>query len=296
MRSLLLLALIAMALATISARGQHVFPSYTGGHTEDCENLCEASWKTCGKSMPVTPTRANVDTCWSVYLSCLSIHCTSVESPRTLGITFNALIDAKGKTDIFMDMEGLNGASPPQSVSNGRVRDYNFNAVVKKSNTFQNVALTLFGSHSTGSVGFSGYSLYDWLEMKLQMSCSSFSTITGMAQVLMAPDLAVASFNVPSTLTLNVQSTFDVVVKELNGEFGAMTNVKLYRSQSGGTQTLLDSVNNVNVQAGGTTTVQVKHTPTTKGSITYKVVLEDITPKDYDSTNNSQKVSSTVSV
>jgi hypothetical protein len=288
----MLLLLITLIFGIL---GVNALPQYTGGYTDSCDDICSATWKTCGRGLPLQPSLTNVQLCWSVYEQCLATHCQTVESPRTLGVTMWAFNDIKGKTEVFYDVNALVGSTVPPAIVNGRVRDYTPHAVLYKTNTFRDVTLRPFYlGNGRGSAIFSGYSLYDWLESKLQFSCSSFSTITCLAQVRNAPDLAVDPFTLEPTVTLGSEVTVNVQVRELNGEFGARANLRLYRVTSGGVLTQLDTTTVIDVVAGGSQTVIFKFTPEKKGGFTVMARVEDFSQKDYNPDNNSQKMSTQV--
>jgi hypothetical protein len=111
---------------------------------------------------------------------------------------------------------------------------------------------------------------------------SRTDVVTVSDQVRLRPDLAVASMNVPPETTVGVSTPITAVIRERNGDVGARADCVLYRD---GTE--VDRASNIWVDAGGTVSCAFRVTFTINGVQFLTVAVENVSPGDYDTSNNS---------
>jgi hypothetical protein len=100
--------------------------------------------------------------------------------------------------------------------------------------------------------------------------------------VKVRPDLSPTSLSAPTRGVMGSPVNVSVVVRELRGDSGATTNLRLYVDG-----VAVDSANQVWVDAGGTVSCVFTRTFTSTGTKQFEVRVEDTAPGDYDVSNNS---------
>jgi hypothetical protein len=108
------------------------------------------------------------------------------------------------------------------------------------------------------------------------------NVVTLVENVKVRPDLSPTGLTVPARGVMGSPVNISVVIRELRGDSGAMTNLVLYVDGSA-----VDRANDVWVDATGTVSCVFTHTFTSSGTKQLEVKAEATTPGDYDISNNS---------
>jgi hypothetical protein len=108
--------------------------------------------------------------------------------------------------------------------------------------------------------------------------------VTVSDQVRLRPDLAVVSVDLPPYAVMNAPITIQADVRELNGDVGARADCVLY---VGGVAT--DRAAGIWVDAGGSVSCAFRHTFTQAGGHVVRVALENQSPADYETSNDSRE-------
>ncbi|MDQ3802583.1 MAG: hypothetical protein M3416_01840 [Acidobacteriota bacterium] len=106
--------------------------------------------------------------------------------------------------------------------------------------------------------------------------------VTVVETVKLRPDLSASNLFAPAKAVANTSVSFSVVVRELNGDTGAKANVVLYVE---GRE--VDRADGIWVDANGTVSAAFTHTFTSEGVKQLEVKVEQVTPGDYNPTDNS---------
>jgi hypothetical protein len=110
--------------------------------------------------------------------------------------------------------------------------------------------------------------------------------VTVDSTVQLRPDLTVAALNVPQKAYANAPVPITAVIGEANGDTGARANCVLKADG-----VVIDQANGIWVDAGDTVSVEFRATFATLGTKQLSVELTNVTPGDYDPTNNSASAS-----
>lgn len=104
-----------------------------------------------------------------------------------------------------------------------------------------------------------------------------------LVDIKLRPDLKVASIDAPTQQNINVSFSVTVHVEETNMQSSSTFSVSLYQEGS-----LIRDTTNVAVAAGGNDSVVFAGlTYDSVGVQNYSVVISDVVPGDYDTTNNT---------
>lgn len=139
--------------------------------------------------------------------------------------------------------------------------------------------------------GLASYSyIYSGLarELPLQVQAnisgidSRVDVVTLIERVKLRPDLAASQLVAPSRVPPGTPVNIGATVSELNGDVGATANCVLYVD---GTEA--DRAAGIWVDAGGTVSCAFTQSWTNPGTRQLRVAVENVTPGDWDGTNNS---------
>jgi hypothetical protein len=112
------------------------------------------------------------------------------------------------------------------------------------------------------------------------------SVVTATTTVARRPDITVQAVNGPAQIAPNAQVVFMAVLSEINGDLGARANCVL--SVDGAP---VSEAPGIWIDAAGTVTCQFSHVFTETGSHTIRVSATNVTPGDWDLSNNSASTS-----
>ncbi len=202
-------------------------------------------------------------------------------------LTATALQDINKVTDLELVVRSLkNDAITPAMASQIQLKSLDAVGKLHWTKNFQNVPLVqLESNHSVGNVQVNDVLRHQPLKVKMQVPYSggtNTEVIYGATMVLLRPDLVVENLRVPPSATgcevVNIMAT----IRELNGDVGATTTVYLYDGDQ-----WVDTVSSIPIPPNGTVDVVFSHHFEELGSRTLTVIAGDVTPGDFDLTNNT---------
>jgi hypothetical protein len=195
-------------------------------------------------------------------------------------LTVRALLGKDGKTDVEMTTGSLDS---PQTAP-GNIKKAQLKPLDQDGNA-------LYARNYNGLTG-GGYfkvtvnDLHHFQQVQAQTNIDGIdarrtNVVTVVETVKKRPDLTLSNLK-PAAGLVATPVVISVLVRELNGDLGATANCVLYVD---GTE--VDRANNVFVDAGDAVTVAFTQVFTSPGTKHIEVKLENVSPGDYDTTNNT---------
>lgn len=202
------------------------------------------------------------------------------------GLSIVALQDKNHVTDLQLKVSAvLPGYTPPTVAQNTVLKSYDLTSNLRWNKTLQNTALIPIDAvSSAATLQYTDMEHYQQVNARMSVPGtkpgSSF-VLRDEAVVLRRPDLAVARVVVRSSDFARQVINIPAHLRELNGDLGATANVFLMEGD-----TVLDTALDVNVPAASSVTVVFSAVFAEPGPHTFRVVIGDVNPGDYDSSNN----------
>ena len=140
--------------------------------------------------------------------------------------------------------------------------------------------------------GATGSFTYDWpargQKMQVQANVSGIDptrtdVVTVATNVALRPDLTVSDITAVNQAYLGASVDISALVREKNGDLGARADCVLKIDGA-----VADHADGIWVDAGDAVTCQFRQTFTTLGTKQIEVSVTNVTPADYDTTNNSK--------
>jgi hypothetical protein len=195
-------------------------------------------------------------------------------------LTARALLNKDGKTDIELTTGALDSTqTPPGNIKKAQLKPLNEDGNALYARNYN-------GLSGGGYFATQVSDLHRLQQVQAQANIDGIdgrrtSVVTVVETVKKRPDLSVSDLS-PSTGLLGTPVNILVVVKELNGDVGAVADCVL---SADGQE--IDRAHGIFVDAGGVVTVAFTHVFTTAGLKQIKVELANIKPGDWDAANNS---------
>ena len=173
-------------------------------------------------------------------------------------------------------------AAPVGKLDKVQVKVFNGNGDVLVTDNYRKGAL----SGATGSF------TYDWpargQKMQVQANVSGIDpnrtdVVTVATNVALRPDLTVSDITAVNQAYLGASIDISALVREKNGDLGARADCVLKIDGA-----VADHADGIWVDAGDAVTCQFRQTFTTLGTKQIEVSVTNVTPADYDTTNNSK--------
>jgi len=202
-------------------------------------------------------------------------------------LTTTAMQDVNLLTDMDLKVQPLlNGNTTPAIASEIQLKSFDALGQLRWTKNLQNVALQQLAPNlSLGHLQFNDALPHQPVKVKMQVPDSTGKNteiLYAQAVVLLRPDLAVENLHVPPGAepcqVVNIMAT----VRELNGDLGAFTTVYLYDGDQ-----WVDTAWYVWIPPRGSADVVFSHVFGQSGTRAFKVVAGDVTPGDYNPTNNT---------
>lgn len=200
---------------------------------------------------------------------------------KPFGLGATALQDKSGLTDLYLGVTSNNAGYPvPQSLQKVQLKSYKPDGKLAYTKNFQNTP----APGGRADIQLTDVTRYQ--PLKTQVNVKTAQTVNeeileAQAMVLLRPDLTVEHVSAPAEVYPNTAFPVNVLIKELNGDVGATSTVRILNGA-----TVLDSVANVNTAAGSNAAMALALNLATEGTYTLTVRIGDVVPGDYDTTNN----------
>lgn len=206
-------------------------------------------------------------------------------------MTARALLGKDGNTTIELTTNPTQGFDPPGTPP-GAFSKVQFKPLLANGNV-------LFTQNFTTNTA-SGYYKFTWPtlhraeQVQLQGNLTGIDrnrtdVVTVVENVKMRPDITVNNLTFPPTATINQTVNIAANVTEMNGDAGATATAQLYIDGA-----LVDHASNVYVDAGGSVSVMFSYKFTGTGTHSIQVTAANVTPADWDTSNNSASASISV--
>lgn len=200
--------------------------------------------------------------------------------PFDLSVT--ALQDISGKTDVYFNVGVIeNGYSPPGNARHIQLKSFDLNDELRWTENLKDIEL----SEGSAEVSYLDMIRYQPVQTQVQVQTAeskNTEVLRADASVLFRPDLKVSAPG--DTLEVVVGEVLNVVinVEELNGDLGAETSVNIINGLIP-----LDYIDNVQVAASSGSSLIFALTFDEPGEYNLTAITGDVTPGDYDLSNNS---------
>lgn len=196
-------------------------------------------------------------------------------------MTARALLGQDGNTTVEVTTGALDSTdTPPGSFSKVQLKPLNPDGDALFAQNFT------APSSPNGYFSFIWPSLYRHQQTQIQGNIVGIDNRTDVVTVVetvkLRPDLTIHNFQVPASAMVNTAVIIPANVVELNGDASATTNCLL--SIDG---TVVDHTGNIYVDAGGSVSCAFSYTFKSVGNHTVQVTASNVTPADWDTSNNS---------
>lgn len=204
--------------------------------------------------------------------------------PYTL--TVEALQDVRHHTDVIASITAADGYTAPAKASHVQLKSYAADGTLQWTKNVFDVPLTAASQTGTAVQGYSDMVRYQPVSALVQVQDEqsvAMQNLTAAATVKLRPDLETDTITAPARVRVDEPVNIGALVRELNGDLGAHTDVELF---DGDTQ--IDTVTGLPVLAHGSSTAVFTTAFTTTGVHTLTVVAANVDPGDYDTSNNQR--------
>ncbi|HEY5914048.1 MAG TPA: hypothetical protein VJA21_25960, partial [Verrucomicrobiae bacterium] len=203
------------------------------------------------------------------------------------GLSLVGLQDVNNLTDVYLTVGVLaQNVVPPTVAQHVQFKSLDLMGKVRWTKNLQ--SLTLFPTPTNTSAGVVQFTDLKHMEpLKVQMEVptsgagNSTLVLRSNGVVLFRPDLAVTGVQGPGSAPAGLPVNIPVNIAELQGDLGATANLYLLEGQ-----TLLDWRQGVGLGPRETGTVVFSLSLSQMGTHELRVVISEVTPGDYDPSNN----------
>jgi len=203
-------------------------------------------------------------------------------------LSIQSMQDVHHLTDLYLKVSSiLKGHTAPTVAQNLALKSFDIFGKLRWTKTLQNTPLAS-NPDKTTTVDLQYSDMEHGQNVKAQMSVKdsvsgATEVLTTQGRVLFRPDLAVDSVSVPSQVNTHQIVNIFASVKELKGDLGATANVYLKDGNN-----VIDVVTNFSITPLASVGVMFATIFQTAGAHQLKIVVGDVTPGDYDLSNNEQ--------
>jgi hypothetical protein len=202
-------------------------------------------------------------------------------------LSLQAVQDVNEKTDIELVVTPLlSGYTAPALATKVQLKSYTIAGDLGWTKNVNDVPLTVKPNNtSSGQLSYNDLAYFQKVVGQVSVKNSKTAKteiIQADTRVLYRPDLAIIAAQAPEQISTSRRFNLSASVVETKGDFGATAKAYLYDGT-----TLIDTINEISVDAGGNAGLVFSVRLTTVGTHTLTIVIGDETPRDYDYSNNS---------
>ena len=214
-------------------------------------------------------------------------------------LTLSALMNADNSVDLYVGVSVKDDYSTTNSVptfsNHIQLKSYDLTGYLRWTQNYQDQILTATPPSATATAMFTYFDMVYRQPVKAKVAVqnvekSNTELLRNITEVLWRPDLAVSTVLAPEENT--VDEPFDVVatINELNKDLGATADVVLYND---GVE--LMRMPAASVVTEGPTVVKFEGVSLAETGVhTLTVAIENVTPGDFDASNNSLDINVTI--
>jgi hypothetical protein len=197
------------------------------------------------------------------------------------------LIALKGKeqTDLYIDVQPkVEGYHAPESLKKIQLKSYD--ADTEELVYTRNFNEDMPSPDGKGIIFLTDVERYQPLKTMVHVKnkeTESEVIIEGKTQVLLRPDLVIGDIQSPDKVQPNTAFNVSAQIKEINDDIGARAKIELLNGS-----TVLDSVDNVSIEAGSEKGIVLLPSLTEPGTYTLTLRISGAMPAEYE-TNNNEK-------
>ena len=197
-------------------------------------------------------------------------------------IEARALINKDNSGDVEITTGSFDGGAPAGQVASMQI----------KLGTSGSPATTNYTGldNSTAAVHLAELFLHEAVGVQANVrdvDGSRTDVVSATATAQLRPDLAVVTVSAPPHALVNAPATVSATISERNGDTGARATCRLLAD---GTE--VDRAENIWVDAGGTVDCVFRHVFTNTGTVSLQVVVDTVSPGDWDDSNNASDAQS----
>lgn len=199
-------------------------------------------------------------------------------------LSLQALQDVNNVTDLYVKVGVIApGFTAPALAQHLQLKSLDIFSKLRWTKNLHELGLAVGPGSSTVSLQYSDVEHGQNVKAKMTVRDSNnrMQVLYNEARALFRPDLAIAGVTAPAQVNARQTVNIPVSIRELKGDLGATANVFLFDGD-----TLIDSANGVTVSPLGEVTVVLATRFSATGAHALKVVIGDVVPGDYDSSNN----------
>jgi hypothetical protein len=208
-------------------------------------------------------------------------------APYTLSL--QALQDVNKVTDLYVNVNVIAaGFTAPTLAQNLQLKSFDIFSKLRWTKNLNNLALAIGpGNVSSAKLQYTDMEHGQKAKGKMTVKDSSgrMQVLYQETRVLFRPDLALTDVVAPAQTSVRHIVNISATVRELKGDLGANANVYLLDGE-----TVIDSVNGITVNALGEVTVVLAASFSQAGTHSLKLVVGNVTPGEYDSSNNEHSI------
>lgn len=195
-------------------------------------------------------------------------------------LTSRALLGKDGYTDLEITTGELDvGTVPPGNLSKIQVKGFNAHGALRSTINYNHLRAGGYAHYR-----YAGYARGNTIQVQSNVTGIDRRTdvVTVRDMVALRPDLAVTDLTAPDAAVVDLPVQIYATVSELNGDVGAHAECVL---SVDGAQ--VDEAAGIWVDAGSHAVCMFSHVFAQTGTHTLEVSAEDVTPGDWDLSNNS---------
>jgi len=199
-------------------------------------------------------------------------------------LSLQALQDVNEVTDLYVKVNVIAaGFTAPALARDLQLKSFDIFSKLRWTKNLHDLSLAAGTGSSTVNLQYSDVEHGQNVKAKMTVKDSNgrMQVLYNETRALFRPDLAVAGVTAPAQVNARQTVNIPVSIRELKGDLGASANVLLFDGN-----TLIDSANGVTVSPLGEVTVVFATSFSATGAHALKVVIGNVVPGDYDSSNN----------
>jgi len=199
-------------------------------------------------------------------------------------LSLQALQDVNGVTDLYVKVNVIAAGFTAPALAQGlQLKSFDIFSKLRWTKSLHDLGLAVGPGSSAANLHYSDMEHGQNVKAKMTVKDSKgqMQVLYNETRVLFRPDLAIASVTAPPQANARQIVNIPVSIRELKGDLGATANVYLLDGQ-----TLIDTASGVTVTPLGEIAVVFSARFSDAGGHPLKVVIGDVVPGDYDSSNN----------
>lgn len=210
-------------------------------------------------------------------------------------LAIEALQDVSHETVVQLAVNVIaKGFSPPPLAEHVHLKSHDILGDVAWTDNVDKLPLAIQGAKSVGTLVYTDLERHQRLEAHAQVRNSKSRTLENLlaeTPVLLRPDLAIGEVQAPTEAYTGQIVNIIAGVRELNGDLGAVGTAYLLENGA-----VIDQANGIAIDPLGQAGVVFTTIFSVVGTHTLTIRMDDVSPGDYDLSNNERTIAIEVSI